>query len=81
MKVTSKGQVTIPQHIRRFLKIGTHSEVEFRIENDSVILEAVDQEQTGTAQKESRFRKMQGSYKGDLTTEKWMAETRDSKCS
>jgi AbrB family looped-hinge helix DNA binding protein len=38
MRVTSKGQVTIPQHIRRKLGIARNSEVEFLEEGDRVYL-------------------------------------------
>jgi AbrB family looped-hinge helix DNA binding protein len=36
MRITSKGQVTIPQHIREKLGLLPHSEVEFEIVGDSV---------------------------------------------
>ncbi len=37
MRVTEKGQVTIPKHIRDRLDIGPGSEVEF-VERDSIVL-------------------------------------------
>jgi AbrB family looped-hinge helix DNA binding protein len=36
MRITTKGQVTIPQHIRERLGLLPHSEVEFDIVGDSV---------------------------------------------
>ena len=36
MRITTKGQVTIPQHIRETLGLLPHSEVEFAIVGDSV---------------------------------------------
>ena len=36
MRITTKGQVTIPQHIREALGLLPHSEVEFAIVGDSV---------------------------------------------
>jgi AbrB family looped-hinge helix DNA binding protein len=36
MRITSKGQVTIPQEIRERLGLLPHSEVEFEIDGDSV---------------------------------------------
>lgn len=36
MRITSKGQVTIPQHIREALGLLPHSEVEFALVGDSV---------------------------------------------
>ena len=35
MKITSKGQVTIPLHIREALGLLPHSEVEFEIDGDA----------------------------------------------
>ena len=42
MRVTDKGQVTIPKHIRERLGIGSGSEVEFIIEVEDVKLRKVD---------------------------------------
>ena len=42
MKITSKGQVTIPQAVREKAGLHPHSEVEFEVrENGEVILRAV----------------------------------------
>lgn len=41
MRVTSKGQVTIPQHIREKYGIHPHSEVEFEEKDGEVTLKAV----------------------------------------
>jgi len=38
MKVTTKGQVTIPAPIRRHLGITPHADVDFRIRDDQVVL-------------------------------------------
>lgn len=38
MRVTSKGQVTIPQDVRRRLGIQSGSEVEFEVDDDGVRL-------------------------------------------
>jgi len=75
MKLTSKGQVTIPQHIRRFLGVSAHSAVNFRIKGDTVILEKenLEKRNAGTV---SRFAALRGSKRGDLTTEQWIAATR-----
>ena len=42
MRVTSKGQVTIPKHVRDKLGIGPGSEVGFREEGQAMIVEKVD---------------------------------------
>ncbi len=38
MKITTKGQVTIPQHIRERLGLLPNTEVEFEIRDDAVLL-------------------------------------------
>ena len=42
MRITSKGQVTIPQHIREQAGLLPMTEVEFAIENGVVTLRAAD---------------------------------------
>ena len=36
MRITSKGQVTIPMHVREQLGLLPHTEVEFEIDGDAV---------------------------------------------
>lgn len=38
MKITSKGQVTIPQEIREELGLHAHTEVEFSVEGGKAVL-------------------------------------------
>ncbi len=73
MKVTTKGQVTIPVHIRKFLGITPQSEVDFRIDDDQVILI---KHEPGADEQPSRFAKLRGVLKGTLTTDEWMRATR-----
>ena len=72
MRVTTKGQVTIPARIRDYLGISPHTDVDFRIAGGRVVL--VKPEQAGTAG--TRVRAMRGILKGQLTTRKWMRATR-----
>lgn len=74
MKVTTKGQVTIPKHIRRFLGISAYSEVDFDIRKNEVVLVKVDPNLENS--RENRFGKLRGIMKGETTTAKWMDETR-----
>lgn len=37
-KITQKGQVTIPKHIRSILEVGPSDEVEFEYNGDQVII-------------------------------------------
>lgn len=73
MRVTSKGQVTIPLEIRRKMGIGTHAEVEFVIEHDKVILRPLH----GTATKGKRVvDSLRGRASVKMTTDEIMALTR-----
>lgn len=38
MKITTKGQVTIPQHIRERLGLLPHTEVDFEVRGDVVVV-------------------------------------------
>jgi AbrB family looped-hinge helix DNA binding protein len=74
MKVTTKGQVTIPQHIRRYLGVSAHSEVDFLIRGrEVVIVSRVDED----ARAGSRFEAMRGSRSEGLSTDEWMRATRE----
>ena len=73
MRVTSKGQVTIPQHIREKLGIAPNSEVDFVEEGDRVYLFKKD----GNPFRK-RFRASRGIATVRMTTEEIMAMTRGS---
>ena len=72
MKVTTKGQVTIPAHIRSYLGITPQSEVDFRIAENRVLLVKLPADRT---EGPSRFARLRGVLKGG-TTDQWMRETR-----
>ncbi|TAL35728.1 MAG: AbrB/MazE/SpoVT family DNA-binding domain-containing protein [Spirochaetes bacterium] len=59
MKVTSKGQVTIPLEIRRRLGITVESEVDFKEDRGKIYI---------IAQKSARPRSRFGQYRGAATT-------------
>ncbi len=75
MKVTIKGQVTIPQVIREKLGITPATEIDFIEENDRVYL--VKKKGTGIANR--RFRNLRGISKIKMTTDEIMALTREYK--
>ena len=75
MKVTTKGQVTIPQHIRRHLGVEPHAEVEFRIEDGVVVIVKASSKDGGKAVK-SKFEAYRGSRAQKLSTKEWMEATR-----
>jgi AbrB family looped-hinge helix DNA binding protein len=72
MKVTIKGQVTIPARIREYLGIQPHSEVDFRITDGNVVLVKSEGENAA----KNKFSAMRGILKGTRTTSQWMRETR-----
>ncbi len=73
MRITTKGQVTIPLEVRRKLGLLPHSEVEFVVEGNVVMLKKASSE-------ESRGRKvverMRGRATVRMTTDEIMALTR-----
>ena len=72
MRVTTKGQVTIPQHIREKLGILPATEIEFVEEKDRVYI--VKKEDPGN--RNSKFRKLRGVATIKMTTDEIMALTR-----
>ncbi len=73
MKVTSKGQVTIPIEIRRKLGILAETEVEFSVSRDRVILrKARDSKRRGARLIDS----MRGRATTKMSTDEIMALTR-----
>ena len=74
MRVTTKGQVTIPAHIRGYLGIEPHSEVDFEIRNGEVVLKKADEEVSKSNL--ARFARMRGILKGGSATDEWMNATR-----
>jgi AbrB family looped-hinge helix DNA binding protein len=75
MKVTIKGQVTIPQLIREKLGITPATEVDFIEENDRVYLV----KKKGSEISNRRFRNLRGISKVKMTTDEIMALTRGAK--
>jgi len=71
MKVTTKGQVTIPLKIRKLLGIKPNSEVDF-IEKDGMVLLVKSESRL----QENRLEKLRGKLAGKYTTEQIMELTR-----
>jgi len=72
MRVTSKGQVTIPKSIREKLGILSNSHVDFVEENGRVYL-------VKSESSESPFEKLLGAGTVQMTTDEIMALTRGEK--
>jgi antitoxin PrlF len=72
VKVTTKGQVTIPARVREYLGIAPHSQVDFLIAGGDVVLV----KPRAIRGSDRRFAALRGVLKGRLTTEQWMRQTR-----
>jgi AbrB family looped-hinge helix DNA binding protein len=72
MRVTSKGQVTIPQRIRNKLGVLPNTEVDFVEEGGRVYL----RKSQKSVSRPSRFQKLRGSATVRMTTEQILALTR-----
>jgi antitoxin PrlF len=70
VKVTQKGQVTIPREIRQALGIRTGSEVQFQLDDDGARL-IVDRQGT-----ENEIVRMRGAGDVQLSTDEILALTR-----
>ena len=75
MRVTTKGQVTIPQKIREKLGITPAVEVDFIEEKDRIYLV----KREGQAKRTHKFRKLRGVANVKMTTDEIMALTRGDK--
>jgi AbrB family looped-hinge helix DNA binding protein len=75
MRVTIKGQVTIPQEIREKLGITPAVEVDFVEEKDRIYLV----KRKGEPKKTYKFRKLRGIASVKMTTDEIMALTRGGK--
>lgn len=76
MRITSKGQVTIPQAIREKAGLLPNTEVEFVLERGTVRLIKVDPKRHGR-RAEQLLQRLKGSAKGvALTTDQILAHTR-----
>jgi antitoxin PrlF len=70
MRVTQKGQVTIPLPVRRALGIGPGSDVEFELDEHGARL-LVDPNRAA-----EQIRRMRGAGEGEMSTEEILALTR-----
>ncbi|MBI2709090.1 MAG: AbrB/MazE/SpoVT family DNA-binding domain-containing protein [Actinobacteria bacterium] len=73
MRVTEKGQVTIPKELRDALGIGAGTEVEFERRNDAIVVRKA----KGSATRGARLvDRMRGRGDVTMTTDEIMALTR-----
>ncbi len=76
MRITSKGQVTIPVAIRESTGLLPNTDVEFVIEQGEVKLRPVAKGRRQESRGEELVRRMRGSSTLGLTTDEIMAMTR-----
>ncbi len=75
MRVTTKGQVTIPQEIREKLRITPAVEIDFIEEKDRIYLV----KRKGQIKNTHKFSKLRGIANVKMTTDEIMALTRGDK--
>lgn len=71
MRITAKGQVTIPIEIRERLGFLPHTEVKFEVEGDTVRLRKADGGSDGRGAR--LVRRMRGSASVDMSTDEILA--------
>lgn len=76
MRITSKGQVTIPLAIRKHAGLLPHTEVEFVLEGNTVVVRKA-RSRSGRGRK--IVKRMTGAATRKLTTDEIMALTRGNK--
>ena len=72
MKITTKGQVTIPQDIRERLGLFPHTEVDFEVQGDAVVLKKASTRRRGRRVVEH----LRGRGNVQMSTEEILALTR-----
>jgi AbrB family looped-hinge helix DNA binding protein len=75
MRITSKGQVTIPQEVREQFGLLPDTEVDFVVKRDSIHLVKTIQPKKPT-RGEMIVSRMRGRLKGGMSTDEIMALTR-----
>ena len=73
MRITSKGQVTIPQEIRIQFGLFPNTEIEFVVLEGKIFIKKV----SGGTRSSDLIRRMSGKATADMTTEEIMRLTRD----
>lgn len=77
MRITSKGQVTIPAHIREQAGLLPHTEVSFEFDGQDVRIVRLPQ-QSSKARSRRLIDRLRGSASGRMSTAEIMALTRGS---
>ncbi len=72
MRVTTKGQVTIPRHIREKLGIVPHTDIDFKEENGKFYIV-----KTSKTKRTDKFKKFRGIAQAQMTTDEILSLTRE----
>lgn len=73
MRVTEKGQITIPKHLRDALGIGAGTEIEFERADDTIVVRKVE---GGSSRGSHLVERLRGRGDVRLSTDEIMALTR-----
>ncbi|MES9856686.1 MAG: AbrB/MazE/SpoVT family DNA-binding domain-containing protein [Sedimenticola sp.] len=73
MRVTTKGQVTIPRDVREALGISPETDIDFVEDNGRFYIE-----KTGTPTVTGKFRKYRGIASSNMSTDEILSLTRES---
>lgn len=73
MRVTTKGQVTIPRNVREALGITPETEIEFMEDNGRFYVVKTD-----TPKMTGKFKKLRGIATANMSTDEIMSLTRES---
>lgn len=76
MRITSKGQVTIPQEVRERLGLLPNTEVEFEVAGDHARLRKARRQGGDTARGRALITALRGSADTRMTTDEILALTR-----
>jgi AbrB family looped-hinge helix DNA binding protein len=77
MRITRKGQVTIPQHVRNRLGLLPHTEVEFEVAGNCARLRKAKPTASAGIRGENALAGLRGAADGGMSTEEIMALTRE----
>jgi len=74
MRITEKGQVTIPRDIREFLGVVPKSEVEFKQDHGKVYIVKANK----PTKSSNKFKKLRGVATANMSTDEIMTLTREA---
>jgi AbrB family looped-hinge helix DNA binding protein len=79
MQITSKGQVTIPQHVRLRLGLLPHTEVEFELADDHARIRKSRPSEGAGTRGQAALLALRGAANSRLSTDEIMELTRGSR--